>query len=34
MHRGIVLYAGANLLPVKVGGHTFHAVPLSYLTSA
>jgi len=34
MLRGIVLYAGANLLPVKVGGHTFHAVPLSYLTSA
>ncbi len=31
MHRGVIFYSGANLLPVKVSGHTFHAVPLSYL---
>jgi len=31
MHRGVVFYSGANLLPVRVAGHTFHAVPLSYL---
>jgi len=31
MHRGVIFYSGANLLPVRVAGHTFHAVPLSYL---
>ena len=31
MHRGVVFYSGANLLPVRVAGLTFHAVPLSYL---
>jgi len=31
MHRGVIFYSGANLLPVRVAEHTFHAVPLSYL---
>jgi len=31
LHRGVVFYSGANLLPVRIAGHTFHAVPLSYL---
>ncbi|MBW2613926.1 MAG: ATP-binding protein, partial [Deltaproteobacteria bacterium] len=31
MRRGVVFYSGANLLPVRVAGHTFHAVPLHYL---
>jgi uncharacterized protein len=31
MHRGVVLYSGANLLPFRVSNLTFHAVPLSYI---
>lgn len=30
-HRGVVLYAGADLLPIRIAGQRFHAVPLSYL---
>ncbi len=31
MHRGVIFYSGANLLPIRIAGHTFHAVPLRYL---